>query len=115
MRLIAFTLAAALVSAPLITAADDATKTAERLDDAATLFSEVMSTPDKSIPQDLLNKAYCLVLVPGLKKGAFLVGGKFGRGYWISAAQAVRDGVRRRPSASKAAALVCKPGSLRAT
>ncbi|MGA2134242.1 MAG: lipid-binding SYLF domain-containing protein [Bryobacteraceae bacterium] len=56
-------------------------KTDERLDDAASLFSEVMSTPDKSIPQDLLNKSHCIVLVPGLKKGGFVVAAKYGRGF----------------------------------
>ena len=47
-----------------LVAADEKTKTAERLDDAATLFSEIMGTPDKSIPQDLLDKSHCVVLVP---------------------------------------------------
>ena len=58
-------------------------KTTERLDDAASLFSEIMSTPDRAIPQDLLEKAPCIVLVPDLKKGAFVVGGKYGRGFAI--------------------------------
>jgi Uncharacterized conserved protein len=40
-----------------------------------------MSAPDKGIPQDLLEKAECIVIVPGLKKGAFIVGGKYGRGF----------------------------------
>jgi lipid-binding SYLF domain-containing protein len=44
----------------------------ERLGDA---------TPDKGIPQDLLEKAQCVVIVPSLKKGAFVVGGEFGRGF----------------------------------
>ena len=52
-----------------------------RLDDAATVFSEIMATPDKGIPQDLLEKAHCMVIVPGLKKGAFIVGGKYGKGF----------------------------------
>src|SRR5215831_7690627 len=39
------------------------------------------SEPDKGIPQDLLEKAHCVVIVPGLKKGAFIVGGKYGKGY----------------------------------
>jgi len=80
MRLITFTLAIAVGCAPLL-AKDEKAKTNERLDDAASLFSEVMGTPDKAIPQSLLDKSACIVLVPGLKKGAFLVGGKFGRGY----------------------------------
>ena len=58
-------------------------KTAGRLDDAASLITEIMSTPDRSIPQDLLEKAQCIVLVPGLKKAALGVGGKFGRGFAV--------------------------------
>ncbi len=64
-------------------AADEKTKTNERLDDAAALFSEIMGTPDKSIPQDLLNKSHCIVLVPGLKKGGFVIAAKYGRGYVV--------------------------------
>lgn len=40
-----------------------------------------METPDRSIPQDLLEKAHCIVLVPGLKKAAFGFGGKYGKGF----------------------------------
>jgi SH3 domain-containing YSC84-like protein 1 len=54
---------------------------AKRLGEAAAVFSEVMATPDKGIPQDLLQKAHCIVIVPGLKTGAFIVGGKYGKGY----------------------------------
>ena len=61
--------------------AAEETKTNERLDDAAALFKEIMSTPDKSIPQDLLNKSHCIILVPGLKKGGFVVAAKYGRGF----------------------------------
>jgi lipid-binding SYLF domain-containing protein len=77
MRLFTITLAAAIGLAPLLTAAEK-NKTAERLDDSASLLSEVMGTPDRTIPQDLLNRAQCMVLVPGLKMGA-----KFGRGFAI--------------------------------
>ena len=76
------TLGFALACAPLL-AADTKTKTAERLDDSASLFSEIMGTPDRSIPQDLLEKSYCIVLVPDLKKAAFGVGGKYGRGFAV--------------------------------
>ena len=65
MRLLTYTLAIALGCAPLV-AKDDKEKNADRLDDAASLFSEIMGAPDKSIPQDLLNKSQCMVLVPGL-------------------------------------------------
>jgi lipid-binding SYLF domain-containing protein len=53
----------------------------ERLNDATAVFSEIMGTPDKGIPQDLLEKAQCVIIVPSLKKGAFVVGGEFGRGF----------------------------------
>jgi lipid-binding SYLF domain-containing protein len=54
---------------------------AKRLAEAAAVFSEIMAAPDKGIPQDLLSNAHCIVIVPGLKTGAFLVGGKYGKGY----------------------------------
>jgi lipid-binding SYLF domain-containing protein len=79
MRWFIITLTTALACAPLI--ADDKSKTDERLGDAASLFIEVMGTPDKAIPQDLLNKSQCVILVPGLKQAAFVVGAKYGRGY----------------------------------
>jgi lipid-binding SYLF domain-containing protein len=54
---------------------------AERLREAAAVFSEIMAATDTSIPQDLLTNAHCIVIVPGLKTGAFIVGGKYGKGY----------------------------------
>jgi lipid-binding SYLF domain-containing protein len=71
-------IAAALLLPMAAFAADTAQ---ERLDAAATAFSEIMSTPDKGIPQDLLAKSQCVVIVPGLKKAAFVVGAEFGRGF----------------------------------
>lgn len=54
---------------------------AERLDAAADLMTEMMKADDKGVPQDLLNKSRCVILVPGLKKAAFILGGKYGRGF----------------------------------
>jgi lipid-binding SYLF domain-containing protein len=54
---------------------------AKRLGEAAAVFSEIMAAPDKGIPQDLLDKAHCIVIVPSLKTAAFVVGGKYGKGY----------------------------------
>jgi lipid-binding SYLF domain-containing protein len=82
MRWITFTLAATLACAPLA-AKEEKAKVNERLDDAASLFSEIMGAPDKGIPQDLLNKSECVVLVPGLKKGAFVIGAKYGKGFAV--------------------------------
>ena len=53
----------------------------KRLDEAAAVFSEVMAAPDKGIPQELLENAHCVVIVPGLKTAAFIIGGKYGKGY----------------------------------
>jgi SH3 domain-containing YSC84-like protein 1 len=53
----------------------------QRLDAAADVITEIMSAPDKGIPQDLLAKSECIVIVPGLKKGAFIVGAKYGKGF----------------------------------
>ncbi len=73
-----FTIIAALALTRLM-AMD--TENAKRLDEAASVLSEVMSAPDKGIPEDMLEGAHCIVIVPGLKTAAFLVGGKYGKGY----------------------------------
>ena len=54
----------------------------DRLDAAADVMTEIMAAPDKGIPQDLLEKSACIVIVPGLKKGAFIVGAKYGKGFF---------------------------------
>ena len=65
-------------SAPLV-----ADTPAERLNQSAVLLKEIMNAPDQGIPQDLLEKANCVVIVPGVKKGAFLVGAKYGKGFMV--------------------------------
>jgi SH3 domain-containing YSC84-like protein 1 len=72
-------IAAGLVFTTSLLAIDRAP--AKRLGESAAVFSEVMAAPDKGIPQDLLEKAHCIVIVPSLKTGAFIVGGKYGKGY----------------------------------
>ena len=70
-------IAAVIFSAGLLSAAE----VPERLTAAAESLKEVMGIPDKSIPQELLERAQCIVIVPGLKKGAFFVGAKYGKGF----------------------------------
>jgi len=53
----------------------------KRLDEAAAVFSEVMGAPDKGIPQELLDHAHCIVIVPDLKTAGFIVGAKYGKGF----------------------------------
>jgi SH3 domain-containing YSC84-like protein 1 len=72
------TMTACLFAAP---SEKDRKEAAERLTEASTVFSEILHAGDKGIPQDLVDKAQCAVIVPGLKKGAFIVGGQFGKGF----------------------------------
>jgi lipid-binding SYLF domain-containing protein len=78
MRLLSF--ATILCASAGLLAAKE-TPEAERLQRAAEVFREVMDTPDKGIPQGLLDKSHCVAVIPGLKKGAFIVSAKFGRGF----------------------------------
>ena len=52
-----------------------------RLRNATDVMQEIMATPDKSIPKDLFDRAKCIVIVPDMKKAAFIVGGEFGHGF----------------------------------
>jgi lipid-binding SYLF domain-containing protein len=63
---------------PLV--ADDREKDKDRLQSAATVLDEVMSAPDKGIPEEILGSAKCLAIVPSLLKGGFIVGGAYGKG-----------------------------------
>jgi lipid-binding SYLF domain-containing protein len=78
------TIAAATAALAVTVAyAADKYKEEDRAKDAAAVLSELMQTPDKGIPQDLLNKAHCAVIIPGVKKGAFVVGAEYGRGFEV--------------------------------
>ena len=54
---------------------------ATRLKTSSDVLTEIMAAPDSGIPQELLEKSQCIVIVPGLKKAAFIVGAKYGRGF----------------------------------
>ncbi len=56
---------------------------AERLDSASDLLTDMMKASDRGVPQDLMNKSRCVILVPGMKKAAFVVGAKYGRGFVV--------------------------------
>ena len=71
-------MAAALAIVPLLAKDSGSVK---RLSEATAVFSEIMATPDKGIPQDLLENSHCIVIVPAMKTAAFLVGAKYGKGY----------------------------------
>jgi lipid-binding SYLF domain-containing protein len=61
-------------------AGDDKSKLDERVEAARQVIDEVMSVPDKGIPQSILAGAACVVVVPHYKKGAFVVGAQYGQG-----------------------------------
>jgi lipid-binding SYLF domain-containing protein len=55
-------------------------KEVRRLKESATVLTELRNSPDKAIPEDLWNKARCVIVIPSLKKAAFVVGGEYGSG-----------------------------------
>lgn len=60
--------------------ADDKTTISDRIEASRVVLTEIMATPDKSIPNMLLQKATCVGVFPSVKKGAFLVGAEYGQG-----------------------------------
>lgn len=61
-------------------AADVDKKLTDRLDAATAVVRELLGTPDKGVPLWVAAKATCVLVVPGYKKGAFIVGGQYGQG-----------------------------------
>lgn len=78
--IVAFLLTILLLAAPALAANDE--KEEERVKDAGEVLKEILNIPD-DIPQDLLDKAECVVILPSVKKGAFGIGGSYGRGVMI--------------------------------
>jgi len=58
----------------------DVSKLDARIDAAHDVLHELMNTPDKGIPFDIAAKAHCIAVIPGFKKGAFVVGAEYGQG-----------------------------------
>ncbi len=83
------------LSAPLF-AQKDAT---ERLEASAEVLREIMQTPDKGIPQELFSNAECVIVIPNMKKGGFIIGAKYGRGFFRAVSGQVWAGPR--PARSK--------------
>jgi SH3 domain-containing YSC84-like protein 1 len=60
--------------------AADMQKLDHRIEAAHMVLHELMDTPDRGIPDDIASKATCVAVIPGFKKGAFVVGGQYGQG-----------------------------------
>lgn len=71
---------AGVLSAGMLFAGENA---ASRLKASAGVMKEIMATPDKAIPQELLQSSQCVVIVPGMKKAAFIIGAKYGKGFLL--------------------------------
>jgi len=69
---------ALVLLAPGLLAAGDRKET-ERLENCGTVIKEVMDIPD-NIPEDLIDKADCIIVFPSVLKAAFVIGGSYGRG-----------------------------------
>lgn len=84
MKILLRLLLAVLVVATVTSAADtkDKDKETDRLQNAGTVMGEILNVPD-NIPQDLLDKAKCVLVIPSVLKAAFIVGGSYGRGAMI--------------------------------
>lgn len=75
--LMVFIAAPAIMALPPGTRREDAVK---RLGRAGEVFKEIMAAPDAGIPEDLLDKSECVAIVPGITKGGFLLGARYGKG-----------------------------------
>jgi lipid-binding SYLF domain-containing protein len=71
-----------LAAAPMLAARPDNMKETDRLENAGMVMEEIMNIPD-NIPQDLLDKAECVIVFPSVLKAAFIVGGSYGRGAMV--------------------------------
>jgi lipid-binding SYLF domain-containing protein len=79
MKTLSLIFAASLISGTAH--ASEKSDQANRLRNAAAVLTEVMKIPEQAIPQDLLDRSQCVVIVPGVKKAAFIVGARYGKGY----------------------------------
>ena len=68
---------------PFALRAQTESRATDRLDASTDVLSDMMKADDKGIPQDLMNKADCVIIVPNMKKAGFIFGAKYGRGFAV--------------------------------
>jgi lipid-binding SYLF domain-containing protein len=73
-------LTAAILASTMAIAAEEPSEQVKRMDAAATVLDEIMGTPDKGIPEELLDSAKCVAVIPSMVKIGFVFGGRHGRG-----------------------------------
>ncbi len=69
-----------IFAATLASAEANRGKLVERVDGAGTVLDEIMGAPDKGIPEEIMNSAKCVAVVPSYLKGGFIVGAEYGQG-----------------------------------
>ncbi len=79
-QIIAAALVAVSLSGVAVADASSPEKLNERIQAAHAVLHELMATPDQGIPLDIAAKAHCVIVIPGFKKAAFLVGAQYGQG-----------------------------------
>jgi lipid-binding SYLF domain-containing protein len=70
----------AMVATVATLGADLSTAQTKRIQEAAAVLKEIHAAPDKDVPQELWDRAKCVIVVPSMKKAAFVVGGEYGKG-----------------------------------
>jgi len=88
-------LVAGLIAAPAFARAEDKSELQKRMREAEQVLKMSVTAPDKGIPKELLERAECVGVFPGVAKGAFVVGGEFGRGVFTCRG---RDGAMGPPA-----------------
>ena len=78
-QFVALLAALTLIGLPLSTVATDKDKIGDRVENCGLVLREIMDIPD-NIPQDLIDKAECVIVYPSVLKAAFVIGGSYGRG-----------------------------------
>jgi len=81
LKTLTWIVAGAAIIAPSLCAQEETPD--HRLRSAAAVLHETLGAPDRGIPRDLIEKAQCVVVVPGLKKAAFVFGADYGKGYAV--------------------------------
>jgi lipid-binding SYLF domain-containing protein len=83
MKKLAFSLVVTVFATTAAFAADREAKAIDRIDASADTVTAMMRADDHGVPHDLLEKARCVVVIPGMKKAGFIVGANYGRGFAV--------------------------------
>lgn len=95
-------LAVAMLASTMAIAADEPSEQVKRLDASANVLNELMGTPDKGIPEEILDSAECIAVVPSMVKIGLVFGGRHGRGMTVCRTKSGWSAPHRSPSPGEA-------------